>query len=112
MWQAGAKIVFLKSYGQGTQDCLMNIKGSLTDRFFLAYGDEICNFDLKELANQHKNSTETVTLLYFENKTVGAFFETEIFDYMEGNNHFEREVIPRVFEDGEVRVFAKQQVIK
>lgn len=104
IWQDGAKIVFLKSYGQGTEDCLLNIKGSLTDRFLLVYNDEICQFDLKKSLNSHHNSTMTATILFYENKTAGVFFETEIFDYMTLGKHFEREVIPRIFEDDEVQI--------
>lgn len=105
MWQKDAKIVFLKSYNQSTEDCLLNIKGSLTDRFLLVYNDEICQFDLKNALNSHHNSTMTATILYAENKTTAVFFETEIFDYIPLAGNFEREVIPRIFEDHEVQIY-------
>ena len=99
---SGGKIVFLKSYQESTRSSLMNIRGSLTERFLIVYSEEICKFDIKNAEKQHKSSTLLSTLLSNEIKTVGAIFETEIFDYMAEEKHFEREIIPRVFEDGEV----------
>ena len=101
----GAKIVTLKSIEEGTFDILLNVKGSLTEGFLVVYSTEITKFNLKEVEKSHRNSTLLSTLLVSQNKTVAAFFETEIFDYMEEKKHFEREVIPRVFEDGEVQIY-------
>ncbi len=99
------KIVFLKSYKKGTTDSLLSIRGSLTERFLVVYSDKICKFNIREVEKSHHNSTLLSTLLCCEDKTVGAFFETEIFDYMTDKNHFEREVIPRIFEDDEVQIY-------
>ncbi len=105
VWQSNAKIVFLKSYNQGTEDCLQNIKGSLTDSFFVVYNDEISEFDLKNAYNFHRAGTKLATLLSTEKRMVGAFFESEIFDYMTTKNHFEKEIIARIFEDDEVQIY-------
>ena len=105
VWKEGGKIVFLKSYGQSTADSLLNIRGSLTDRFLLVYNDEICCFDLKNASNSHHNSTMTATIIYAKNRTTAVFFEPEIFDYLTREKSLEREVIPRIFEDHEVQIF-------
>lgn len=102
----GAKTVFLKSLErEDTYTSLLNIRGSLTDGFLIVYNDEISDFDLKSAYNFHKGSTKLATLLSTEKRTVGAFFESEIFDYMTSKKHFEREVIARIFEDDEAQIY-------
>ena len=104
-FELGANIVTLKSIEEGTFDILINVKGSLIEGFLMVYSQEITKFNLKEVEKSHRNSTLLSTLLLSQNKTVAAFFETEIFDYMKKPRHFEREVIPRIFEDGEVQFY-------
>ncbi|MBQ8546502.1 MAG: hypothetical protein IJ437_06150 [Clostridia bacterium] len=106
MWNDGAKIVFLAPIEtEDTYTSLLNIRGSLLDGFFLIYGEEIDTFDLKKAYDCHKNSTMLTTLLSTETKMIGAFFESEIFDYMSKKMNFEREVIARVFEDHEAQIY-------
>ena len=105
-FELGANIVTLKSIEEGTFDILINVKGSLIEGFLMVYSHEITKFNLKDVEKSHRNSTLLSTLLLCQNKTVAAFFEPEIFDYMTKPRHFEKEVIPRIFEDGEVQLYS------
>ncbi len=106
IWHENAKIVFLAPIeSEGTYASLLNIRGSLLEGFLIIYNDEIDEFDLKIAYDFHRNSTLLATLLSTEKRMVGAFFESEIFDYMTEKKNFEREVIARIFEDHEAQIF-------
>ena len=88
-----------------TYDALKSIKGSLGESFLIVYSSEIEKFDLSDAHLYHKTTTELATLLSTEKITAGIFLEAEVFDYMIEPKHFEREVIKRIFEDGDASVY-------
>lgn len=88
-----------------TYDALSSVRGSLGTRFLVVYSDEIEKFDLYKARKYHKSTTNLATLLSTEEKTAGIFFENEIFDYMIEPRHLEREILKRIFEDGEASIY-------
>ena len=88
-----------------TYDALSSIKGSLGELFLIVYSSEIQKFDLSDALEYHKSTTELATLLSTEKLTAGIFLESEVFDYMIEPKHFEREILKRIFEDGDASVY-------
>lgn len=90
------------SLGEGNGQKLQKIKGSLTKRFFVAYS--IPESDLKKIEKLHLQSQETATLVIENERLTCAVFEPEIFDYVDPNLSFEREILLRVGQSGEMYI--------
>ena len=90
------------SLGEGNGQKLQKIKGSLTKRFFVAYS--IPESDLKKIEKLHLQSQETATLGIENERLTCAVFEPEIFDHVDPNLSFEREILLRVGQSGEMYI--------
>lgn len=97
-----------KKDGEGAIFSLTKIIGTLQNgKFFIVYGDEICNFDLDIILKYHASTQRLATLIELdceEKKMIGAIYENEVFDYFEGCTSLEREVIKKICWDNDVSV--------
>ena len=101
-----ARVAFINTKTSvSTYDALNSIKGSLGEGFLIVYSLEIEKFDINDVYNYHKSSTNLATLLSTEKQMVGIFFEPEVFDYMTEPRHFEREILKSIFEDHEATIY-------
>ena len=83
------KVNVLKGFNQEkTVERLSKIKGSITERFLIVYSDDICNYDLDLILNQHFETQKTITAIQSKNKLIALACENEIYDYFSISNLF------------------------
>ena len=90
---------------EGTMERISKIRGSLNERFILAYSTGIYDVDLDKLKSYHCEHQCILTLAIVENKLCAAITEPEIFDYLDGLESLEREVFLKVAEAGEMQIY-------
>ena len=106
----GVKALTVKSHGcERTAEMLLKIKGSLEKRFLLVYSEGAFLFDLEEAEKIHTEKQVTVSLLEWEFSLCAAICESEILDYIfEKSVSFEREVLSRVGQEGELFIIEQK----
>ena len=97
-------ITVVEDFPQGkTEDKLLKIKGSLTEKFLIVYSGDICFFDLDESLKNHNQKQATATLIQKSAHMCAAICEREVFDYLtKENENFERELLLKIGQDGEL----------
>ena len=90
---------------EGTRDKLLKIKGSLEERFFVVYSNDITIFDINNIIKSHKGSQKIATLIEYKKALCAAFFEREVVDYMNCGKSLERDVLKRIGEEQELAIY-------
>ena len=102
----GIDVIQIVGFGlESNGDKLTKIKGSLKERFFLVYSSEITDFVINEIEIYHKQKQGLTTIVEANKRLIGILAEPEIFDYIESTYSFEREVLLRVGQDGELEIY-------
>ena len=91
--------------GECTMDRLLKIRGSLSQRFIVAYSSDVFEIDLDALVANHRENQCIATIATVNNKLCAVVVETEIFDYMQRPQSFEAETLATVAQDGELTLY-------
>ena len=91
--------------GECTRDRLLKIRGSLKERFMMAYSSDVFEIDLDALEACHRENQCIATIATVNNKLCAVVVETEIFDYMQRPQSFEAETLATVAQDGELTLY-------
>ena len=90
---------------EGVGEELLKISGSLKEQFFIVYSSDACEIDLDELLSLYFEEKRIALLGNYNERCVVGFFECEILDYILPNKNFEKEILERVGQDGEISIF-------
>ena len=102
----GISITFLNSFlCESSIDKLLKIKGSLNERFFAVYSNDIVCFDINQIIKKHKDSQKAVTLVEYNKRLCAALLESEAVDYFYGAKSFEKEVLLKIGEEQELEIY-------
>ena len=88
---------------EGGSQRLQKIRGSLKNRFFVAYAP--VDVDLASVEKRHSQGQGTVTVIEQDKRMVAAILEPEVFDYMDSFVSLEKDVLPSVGNDGDLQVY-------